>query len=87
MNECRKEATWMQIGKSVYRLPKFVYRIPIRPGTWCVEHLGAIKERSDGRWDWWRFKSTFHKSWNGEGQGVALSQGAAELRVLEGWDE
>jgi hypothetical protein len=55
-----------------------------------IEHMGAVKKRSDGRWNWWRFKSDFHKSWHenfgGVSQGVADSQGAAEIRVLEGWD-
>lgn len=55
-----------------------------------VEHLGAVKKRSDQRWNWWRFRSDFHKGWQenfgGVHQGVADSQGAAEIRVLEGWD-
>jgi hypothetical protein len=51
-----------------------------------VEHLGVIKERSDGRWDWWRKESVFHSTWVGPDQGVADSQGAAEMRVLEGWE-
>jgi len=51
-----------------------------------VEHLGKIKKRSDSRWNWWRKKSKYHQTWNGEGQGIAASKGAAEMRVLEGWD-
>jgi hypothetical protein len=85
--QCRIKAAWRQIGKGVYKLPKFVYRVPVTPKTRMVEHLGAVKERADGRWDWWRFRSKWHKNWQGEGQGVALSLGAAEMRVLEGgWE-
>jgi hypothetical protein len=85
MNECRF-ATWSQVGTQVYRLPKFVYRIPISSTCSIIEHLGAVKERNDSRWNWWRFKSTFHQDWNAGGQGVAASKEAAMMRVLEGWD-
>ncbi len=80
IQQCRKEANWRQMGR------KLVYRVPCVPGAKMVEHLGSIKERSDGRWDWWRSESAYHETWRGMGQGVALSQGAAEMRVLEGWD-
>jgi hypothetical protein len=83
--QCRIKASWRQLGEIVYKLPKFVYRVPCTPETRMVEHLGAIKERACGGWDWWRFRSKWHKSWQGEDQGVALSMGAAEMRVLEGW--
>jgi hypothetical protein len=83
---CRLKANWMQMGTMVYKLPKFAYRVPITPTTKMVEHLGIIKERSDGRWNWWRRKSAAHRTWLGPAQGVAVSQGAAEMRVLEGWE-
>jgi hypothetical protein len=83
--QCRAEAAWRQIGTQVYKLPKYVYRIPCMPGGKVVDHIGAIKERNDGRWNWWRMRTNFHPTWNGEGQGVADSRGAAEMRVLEGW--
>ncbi len=77
-DQCRANANWKKIGT------KTVYRVPIHPDCGIIEHLGAIKPRTDSRWSWWRWKSKFHK-WI-EGQGVAASQGAAEMRVLEGWD-
>jgi len=83
--KCQANASWVQIGKSVYTLPKFVYRIPCTPNTKMVDHIGAVKERSDGRWDWWRMRTNWHPSWNGEGQGVAVSMVDAKLKVLEGW--
>ncbi len=85
-NPCRVKASWMPIGTPIYKIP-IVYRVPYTLDSQIVEHLGAIKERNDGRWNWWRKRSNYHKSWNGEGQGVADSRGAAELRVLEGWDD
>ena len=88
--KCRVKAAWSQIGKYAFRLPKFTYNIPCMPEYDMYESLGAIKERNDGRWNWWRSKSRYHKSWNenfgGADQGVAANQGAAEMRVLEGWN-
>ena len=83
--QCRIKAKWMRSGEFVYYRPRFVYRIPCTYTSWLVEHLGAIQQRADKRWNWWRFESKWHKGWK-TGQGVADSQGAAELRVLEGWD-
>lgn len=74
------------MGTAIHKLPPVVYRVPILPDNTIVEHLGEVKERTDGRWNWWRKRSKYHKNWNGEGQGVAANQGAAEMRVLEGWD-
>ena len=76
--QCRAKAKRGQCGSRI------IYWLPCYPTSFMVEHLGAIKERGDGRWDWWRWKSKFHTLWMTD-QGVALSQGAAELRVLEGW--
>ena len=84
--KCRVKANWSLVGAMVHKLPKYVYRVPITPMTKMVEHLGVIKERSDGRWDWWRKESAAHRTWLGPDQGVAVSQGAAEIRVLEGWE-
>jgi hypothetical protein len=77
--KCRVKAEWRQYGS------RLVYRVPCTPTTVTVEHLGAVKERGDGRWNWWRWKSTFHHQWITD-QGVALSRVAAELQVLEGWE-
>ncbi len=84
--QCRVLARWKPIGKYVYKLPKFIYRVPCMLGNRVVEHLGAVKKRSDGRWNWWRFESKYHLTWKGESQGVADNQGTAEMRVLEGWE-
>jgi len=83
---CRAHDSWKQVGTTIYTLSKFVYRVPCISDTRIVEQLGAVKKRSDGRWNWWRFKSKFHKSWSSD-QGVANNQGAAEMRVLDGWNE
>ncbi len=82
--ECQVQAYWKHFGNR--RLPKSIYCIPCRPGGWVVDHIGAVKERNDGRWNWWRWPSNFHKTWNGEGQGVAASKYAAMLQVLDGWE-
>lgn len=58
------------------------YRVPILDATKLVEILGAVKLRSDGRWNWWRWKSRFHK-WS-TGQGVEENKEAAMKCVLEG---
>ena len=84
---CRAEASWRQMGTYVYTLPKFVYQVPIMPGTRCIEHVGAVKKRTDERWDWWRWECHYHPTWSGGVQGVAGSQEAAQLMVMEGWPE
>ena len=88
--DCKAKAAWSQIGKYFYKLPKFVYQVPCMPEYDMYEGLGAVKEKTDGRWNWWRNKSRYHKSWNenfgGVDQGVAASQGAAEMRVLVSWN-
>jgi hypothetical protein len=75
---------WDEMGSFVCLLPKVVYRVPIAEGFRMVEHLGAVKPRRDGRWNWWRWQSRFHR-WK-TGQGVADSQEAAQKKVLEGWE-
>ena len=59
------------------------YRIPISPGGTICEHLGIVKPRADGRWNWWRKPSQFHK-WN-PGQGVVATRQEAMAHVEEGW--
>ncbi len=59
------------------------YRIPIRPGGSICEHLGIVKPRDDGRWDWWRKPSQFQR-WD-PGQGVAATKQEAVDYVEEGW--
>jgi hypothetical protein len=70
----------------VSKLPRFAYRVPVTPGSKMVDHLGVIKERSDGRWNWWRMESNYHQTWLGPKQGVADNRSDAEMRVLEGWE-
>lgn len=82
---CRVKANWSLVGEIFHKLPKYVYRVPITPMTKMVEHLGVIKERSDGRWDWWRFNSAEHK-WK-VGQGIADTKAWAQIEVLRGWDD
>lgn len=83
---CRIEASWMRLGSIDKKLPRIVYRVPCMPGTKTVEHLGAIKYRADGRWNWWRKESKYHRTWVGPCQGVANNRGSAEMRVLDGWE-
>jgi len=75
---------WSPSGTIIYRLPKFIFSKSIMPGGWITVDLGAIKLRNDGRWNWWRWRSEFFSEWR-EGQGVALTQTGATLRVLAGW--
>ena len=83
--QCRAESSWKKVGELVFKLPKYVYRVPCIPGSKMVDHLGAIKERADGRWNWWRFTSNYHPTWSVEGQGVTDSQVGAMDEVLLGW--
>ena len=78
MNECQLHANWVPIGGSI------VYCVP-QARTSFVEHLGGIKKRSDGRWDWWRYDSIEHK-WR-VGRGVADTKAWAQIEVLRGWDD
>jgi len=61
------------------------YAVPIRSDMRIVEHLGAIKLRKDGRWNWWRWTSDFHKEWSGHAQGVVVAKADAITIVEEGW--
>ncbi len=61
----------------------YIYRIPIRPEGSICEHLGIVKLRADGRWNWWRKPSQFHK-WD-TGQGMAATKQEAVEWVEEGW--
>lgn len=42
------------------------------PGN-IVTHLATVKERGDGRFGWWRFKSNWWKEWGETEQGVSES--------------
>ncbi len=75
---CQERATWKQCGK------RLVYTMTISPDSRIVEHLGAVKLRGDGRWDWWRWESDFYE-WP-TGQGVEETEEEAKARVLEGWE-
>ena len=59
------------------------YRVPLWPGGTMCEHLGIVKPRADGRWNWWRKPSQFH-TWH-PGQGVAATRQEAKAHVEEGW--
>jgi len=80
----KQQAKWVEVGKLIYKLTKIVYMVPFDHTCGWTEHLGAMKLRHDGRWDWWRLQSKFHK-W-ATGQGVADDEEAAKARVLEGWE-
>jgi hypothetical protein len=75
-------ASWSTYGK------RKVYRVPIDDSFLIVEHLGAVKKRKDGRYDWWRWPSRFHPTWDKQArQGVVdTEEGAMEI-VLKGWDD
>lgn len=81
---CRLQSEWVPVGRLVNRSQKIVYRVRISPDAIIVEHLGAVKERPDGRWDWWRFETEFHL-WDWPAQGVAATEQAAKAAVLSGW--
>lgn len=64
--------------------PKSIYVVPMYLTIMLTEHLGAVQERADGRWNWWRYKAHFFK-WQ-TGQGVSPNEEQAMAKVLEGWD-
>lgn len=66
------------------RRPKITYTVPLYLTIMLTEHLGAVQERADGRWNWWRYKAHFFK-WQ-TGQGVSPNEEQAMAKVLEGWD-
>ena len=70
-------ATWKSFGNNI------VYQVRLEPNNRIHEHLGTIKLRADGRWNWRRMRTKFHK-W-ATGQGVALTEKEAKAKVLEGW--
>lgn len=86
---CRRHASWLTHGETT------VYRVPVSPDvckghTIMNERLSAIRPSSDGRWNWWRWKSKYHRGWDkcagpGGVQGVANSKTEAIVKVLEGW--
>ena len=80
----RNNARWTEVGTLVYHQPKIIYQVPIELGVGWTENLGAVKLRHDGRWDWWRWESCFHK-W-ATGQGVAATESEAKAMVLKGWE-
>ncbi|MHC4300919.1 MAG: hypothetical protein ACYS7Y_26900 [Planctomycetota bacterium] len=80
----RAGARWAEQGKECHKRVPFVYSVPIRPGDDMVEQLGVVKERSDGRFDWWRRESKWHR-WDGDAQGVADTREEGMNHVLEGW--
>ena len=61
------------------------YQVPITEDTKIHETLGKIKRKNDGRWEWWRWSSQFHKNWKGSAQGVTLTKEGAEAQILAGW--
>lgn len=85
-----KGARWTK-GRNISRLfasvidPHVVYVVPIKVGVRIVEHLGAIKFRTDGRWNWWRWTSNSNKEWSGYAQGVVGAKADAITIVEEGW--
>ena len=64
------------------------YNVTIRKESRVHEELGRIKERADGRWNWWRKPSTFHrKRWMVEEhvQGTVDTSEEAIQELLKGW--
>ncbi|MHC4296520.1 MAG: hypothetical protein ACYS7Y_04405 [Planctomycetota bacterium] len=51
------------------------------------EVLGAVKQRGDGRWTWWRWRSRYHsKKWtHAPAEGVEMTQELATAKVEKGW--
>jgi plasmid maintenance system antidote protein VapI len=89
-----KGAKWTPFGRKtladrlfdeLFDHPHILYVVPIAAKTRITEHLGAIELRADGRWNWWRWTSDFHKEWSGYAQGVAVAKQDAITRVEEGW--
>jgi len=74
-----------QLFKALFDHPHVVYVVPIKIDMRMIEHLGAIKLRADGRWNWWRWTSDFHKEWGGHAQGVVGAKQDAITIVEEGW--
>lgn len=78
---CRMEAEW-EPATGMHQ----VYRMQIAPDARMVEHLGAVKKRTDSRWDWWRWASDFH-IWAGPAQGVVETMEEAKAQVISGWPD
>jgi hypothetical protein len=76
---------WNRVGLMIHAFPRFDYRVKISDGCGLHEVLGAVGQRADGRWNWWRWKSHFHKDWSGLKQGVSPSPEQAVAKVGEGW--
>lgn len=64
------------------------YSAPIQ-GTSMHTVLGAVKERADGRWTWWRWRSKYHsKSWtHAPAEGVQATKELAIAEVEKGWED
>ena len=75
---CKAIATWEPFSNSI------LYRLRLQPDTKMTEQLGMINLRADGRWNWRRLHSGYHKGWT-TGQGVALTKKEAKAKVMEGW--
>ena len=73
-----------EIDKSGY-FQKGMYKVPITINTKIFEELGRVKRKNDGRWEFWRWNSTFHKTWQGNTQGVKETEEEAIKAVLGGW--
>lgn len=71
-------------GSGNRRMPRFVYHKPIPDDPDVTWALGTIKQRTDGRWSWWRQLSPHWPEWRAD-QGVALTKMGAMFDVQEGW--
>ena len=58
----------------------------IRPDINIHVHLGRVKQKNDGRWEYWLFKDNhnFHKEWN-DGIKGKKKQGVCSTES-EAWD-
>lgn len=79
------QGAWNQVGIGIREHEYHRYTMPIKEGCRIVERLGAIQQRVDGRWNWWRWDSDLHGDWRGIAQGVSESKAEAKERVEEGW--
>lgn len=62
------------------------YKVPISDSSNINETLGRVKIKNDGRYNWFRFRSMFHKDWLiEEQQGTCNTLEEATKKLLQGW--
>lgn len=87
----RETAEWNRVGTMVHRRPVFSYRCPIphfanRPLR-ITENLGEVRQKNDGRWEWFRKKESGSVRWIADWlvteteQGIAATEEEAKAKV------